>query len=203
MADTLVIDSRETLRLMGTRVHTTRPTALDAFLRARRKFLAGERIDMSALALELGVNRVTLYRWVGSREKLLVEVIWSLAEKTMRNEVKRSRRRGSERIVAIVGRFIAATLSNPGFARFLADEGEMAMRLLTRRDMDFQPRLIEAVRELLEEEVAAGRMDLPAELHDVAYTMVRIIESYIYLDLIIGEKPDAKRAEAILRLLLR
>ncbi|MEJ7786841.1 MAG: QsdR family transcriptional regulator [Solirubrobacteraceae bacterium] len=56
---------------------------------------------------------------------------------------------------------------------------------------------------IFEEEVAAGRMDLPAELHDVAYTMVRIIESYIYLDLINGEPPDAKRAEAILRLLLR
>src|SRR4051794_20186344 len=182
---------------MATRGHTTRPTALDAFLRARRKFLAGDRIDMSALALELGVNRVTLYRWVGSREKLLVEVIWSLAEKTFRNEVKRSRRTGSERVVAIVGRFVAATLSNPGFATFLAEEGELAMRLLTRRDMDFQPRLISVVEDLLREEVEAGRMDLPADLHDVAYTMVRIVESYIYLDLITGERPDAERAEAI------
>ena len=77
------------------------------------------------------------------------------------------------------------------------------MRVLTRRDMDFQPRLIAAVQALLEEEVDAGRMDLPADLHEVAYTMVRIIESYIYLDLIIGEEPDAKRAESILRLLLR
>jgi AcrR family transcriptional regulator len=188
---------------MATRVPTTRPTALDAFLHARRKFLAGERIDMTALALELGVNRVTLYRWVGSREKLLVEVIWSLADKTFRNEMRRSRRTGSERVVAIVERFIAATLSNPGFAGFLAEEGELAMRLLTRRDTDFQPRLIVAVQDLLEEEVAAGRMDLPADLYDVAYTMVRIVESYIYLDLIIGERPDARRAAAILRLLLR
>lgn len=158
---------------------------------------------MSALSLELGVNRVTLYRWVGSREKLLVEIIWSLAEKTLRNEVRRSRRTGSERVVAIVGRFVAATLSNPGFARFLAEEGELAMRVLTRRDTDFQPRLIAAVQNLLVEEVTAGRMDLPADLYDVAYTMVRIIESFIYLDLIIGERPDAKRAEAIVRLLLR
>lgn len=158
---------------------------------------------MSALALELGVNRVTLYRWVGSREKLLVEVIWSLAERTLKDEVKRTRKSGSERIVTIVSRFIAATLSNPGFAHFLAEEGELAMRVLTRRDMDFQPRLITAVQNLLEEEVGAGRMDLPAELYDVGYTLVRIIESYIYLDLITGEKPDAKRAEVMLRLLLR
>src|SRR3954465_14750206 len=60
-----------------------RPTPLDAFRLARRKFLAAERIDMSALADELGVNRVTLYRWVGSREQLLVEGVWSLGERTL------------------------------------------------------------------------------------------------------------------------
>ena len=62
-----------------------RPTPLDAFRLARRKFLAAERIDMSALADELGVNRVTLYRWVGSREQLLVEVVWSLGSRTSDN----------------------------------------------------------------------------------------------------------------------
>lgn len=180
-----------------------RPTALDAFLLARRTFLAGERVDMSSLAARLGVNRVTLYRWVGSREKLLVEVIWSLGSQTLKNEIRRTRKTGADRVVTIVGRFIAAVLSNPGFSHFLAEEGELAMRLLTRRDMDFQPRLIEALQKLLAEEVEAGRIDLPADLHDVAYTMVRIVESYIYLDLITGEEPDAKRAEAILRLLLR
>ena len=188
---------------MSSRGPTSRPTALDAFLLARRKFLLAERIDMSALALELGINRVTLYRWVGSRERLLVEVIWSLADRTFRNEVKGATGGGSDRIVGVVGRFVAATLSNPGFARFLAEEGELAMRVLTRRDHDFQPRLIAAVQALLEEEERAGRLDLPASLDDVAYTMVRIVESYIYLDVIMGEQPDAARAESILRLLLR
>ena len=53
-----------------------RATAQDAVLLARRRFLAAERIDMGAIAQELGVNRVTLYRWVGSRDRLLVEVLW-------------------------------------------------------------------------------------------------------------------------------
>ena len=44
---------------------------------------------------------------------------------------------------------------------------------------------------------------MPADLHEVAYVMVRLIESYTYLDLITGETPDARRAEPILRLLLR
>jgi hypothetical protein len=43
---------------------------------------------------------------------------------------------------------------------------------------------------------------LSADLHEVAYVIVRLIESYTYLDLITGEPAEAKRAEPILRLLL-
>src|SRR5215211_419324 len=175
-----------------------RPTPLDAFRLAKRKFLSAERIDMSALADDLGVNRVTLYRWVGSREQLMVEVIWSLA-----NVDRRTRARGAERIVKIVTRFLDDVISNEGMRRWLAEEGELAMRLLTRHDTDFQPRLIGAIEELLREETEAGRLDLPVDLHEVAYVIVRLIESYTYLDLITGEQPDAQRAEPVLRMLLR
>ena len=34
---------------------------------------------MSAMAGELDVNRVTLYRWIGSREAVLVDIVWGLA----------------------------------------------------------------------------------------------------------------------------
>src|SRR4051794_29420076 len=180
-----------------------RPTPLDAFRLARRKFLAAERIDMSALADELGVNRVTLYRWVGSREQLLVEVIWSLGSRTLSNVDKRVRAKGAERIVRVVTRFLEDVISNDGMRRWLAEEGELAMRLLTRHDTDFQPRLIDAIQELLEEETEAGRLDLPVDRREVAYVIVRLIESYTYLDLITGEQPDARRAEPVLRLLLR
>ena len=180
-----------------------RPTPLDAFLLARRKFQAAERIDMSALADELGVNRVTLYRWVGSREQLLVEVVWSLCVRTLEKVDARVRAKGSERIVRVVTRFLEAVISNEGMRRWLAEEGELAMRLLTRHDTDFQPRLIGAIHALLAEETDAGRLELPVELREVAYVIVRLIESYTYLDLITGEQPDARRAEPVLRLLLR
>jgi AcrR family transcriptional regulator len=180
-----------------------RPTPLDAFRLARRKFLAAERIDMSALADELGVNRVTLYRWVGSREQLLVEVVWSLCERTLEKVVKGVRAGGAERLVRVVTRFLDQVISNAGMRRWLADEGELAMRLLTRHDTEFQPRLIETMEGLLREESDAGRLDLPVDLHEVAYVIVRLIESYTYLDLITGEQPDARRAEPVLRMLLR
>src|SRR4051812_10411968 len=78
-----------------------RPSALDAFLVARRRFVRGERVDMTALAAELGVNRVTLYRWVGSREQLLVEVVWSLARRTL-DDLEAAHRRGKGRVVEIL-----------------------------------------------------------------------------------------------------
>ena len=41
---------------------------------------AEQRIDMGALATELGISRATLYNWVGGRERLTAEVLWSFAE---------------------------------------------------------------------------------------------------------------------------
>ena len=180
-----------------------RPTALDAFKSARRWFLAGRRIDMTALADDLGVNRVTLYRWVGSRDQLLVEVLWSLAQRTLDVAEEQVSELGSERVVQIVTRFIEAVIANAGMRRWVSDEGEAAMRLLTRRRTDFQPRLIDALHRLLAEEAQANRLTLPVDLREVAYVLVRLVESYVYLDLITGEQPDARRAEPIVRLLLR
>jgi AcrR family transcriptional regulator len=184
-----------------------RPTAEDAFRLARRRWLAPARVDMGALADELGVNRVTLYRWVGSRDRLLVEVVWSLGRQTLEqadDEARAAGAVGAERIVVAVTRFLEVVIASPGLQRWLGEEGEHAMRLLTRHDTAFQPRLIEAIHALLREEHDAGRLALGVEvdLQEVAYVIVRLIESYTYLDLITGERPEARRAEPILRLLL-
>jgi AcrR family transcriptional regulator len=184
-------------------VAAARPTALDALKLARRRFQAAERIDMGAMAEELGVNRVTLYRWVGSRNHLLVETLWGLAEATLARQEERVRERGAERIVQIVTRFVDACVTNAGMRRLLSEEGELVMRLLTRSDAGFQPRLIDTINRLLHAEARAGRLDLPVDLREVAYVVVRLIESYVYLDLITGEQPDARRAEPVLRMLLR
>ena len=182
---------------------TTRPTAADALRAGRRRFLSGERVDMTALADELGVNRVTLYRWFGSRDRFLVELIWSLARDTLDLAERATRARGAGRVLAVVTRFLDDVIANTGMQRWLAEEGEHAMRLLTRHETDFQPRLIAAIEELLAGEQEAERLDLPVDLHELAYVIVRLIESYTYLDLITGERPDARRAEPILRMLLR
>lgn len=183
---------------------STKPTADDALNLSRRRFVAGRRVDMTTLADELGVNRVTLYRWVGSRERLLVDVIWGLAERTLALVLPPPEVRGGERIVRIVVDFLDATISNHGFRTFLEEEGELAMRLLTRQDKGFQQRLIARLEELLREEAEPGHLDLHGvDPRELAYVIARVIESYTYLDLITGEQADAQRAEPVLRLLLR
>jgi hypothetical protein len=179
------------------------PTALDAFKVARRKFQAGERIEVGALAGELSVNRVTLYRWVGTREALLVEVIWSLTDPTLKLEYGRAAGQGGARIAQALTRFTHDTLDHPGMRRFLEEEGEYSMRLLTSAKAGYQPRFIGAIQRMLEQEAESGHLDLKVDLHDLAYVIVRLIESYVYTEYITGERPDPDRAQPILELLLR
>jgi plasmid maintenance system antidote protein VapI len=56
----------------------SRPDAQTAFRTARRAFLAGHRLDMQELASELGVSRATVLRWVGGKDQLVSDIIWSI-----------------------------------------------------------------------------------------------------------------------------
>ena len=38
-------------------------------------YLRGRRVDVQALAAELGLGRTTIYRWFGSRDRLIGEVL--------------------------------------------------------------------------------------------------------------------------------
>lgn len=187
---------------------TTRPTALDAFRHARRTFLAGDRVDMQALARALGVDRATLYRWVGSREQLLSEILWSLIDPTIKKlrkahgDAGQSAAAGQSPAAAVITGTVRGVMANTGMQRFLDREGDLALRLLTTRASDFETRLIALIGELVHEEVSAGRLNAAIPLDDLPYVLVRIMESYIYLGLITGEHPDPDRAARVINALL-
>lgn len=176
---------------------------LRAFRLARRKWWAGERLDLTALAGELEITRVTLYRWVGSREQLLVEIIWHFSELTFGYYDRRVEASGAERLVRILTGFVDTVTTNPGMNAWLGNEGEAAMRLLTRYETDFQPRLVNWIRTEIEAEIAAGNLELPVPPEEVAYAIEQLIESYVYLELITGEPAGARKPEPIFRLLLQ
>jgi AcrR family transcriptional regulator len=179
-----------------------RATPEDAFRVARERFLAGGRVEMGTIAEELGLNRVTLYRWVGSREQLLVDVLWSLAEPTLRASHDQVSERGAERIVRILSEFVVSVVSNSGLRHFAEQEPDLALRLLTREDAGFQRRLIDWVGQVLIEEVTAGRLELRSDPADYAYALVRVFESFAMTDLITGEQSHPERAAHVMRLLL-
>ena len=176
---------------------------LKAFALARRNFLSGERIDMSALARDLDINRVTLYRWVGSREQLMVELIWSFTDRTIDWLDADITATGADRMIELGTRYLEAINDNHGMNVWLGYEGEYAMRLATSNETDFQSRLIAKVEVPFGEEAAAGRLDLPVDVHEVAFVFVRLIESYVYRDLITADRSDPKCLKPILNMLLR
>lgn len=195
---TLAVPSLLSARLFGEAPHAD---ALRAFRLARRAFIAGERIEMGALASELGVDRTSLFRWVGNRDALLSEVLWSLAERTLDRAADESTATGPARIVDILGRFVDGLVTADYFRDFLAREPARALRLMTTSESEIQRRYVAAVEWLLEEHAPdAGRRGL--SVHDLAYLIVRISESFSYADVIAGEQPSADAARAAFALLL-
>lgn len=183
--------------------HHARPTPLDALALAREQWLAGEPLDMSALAARLGASRATLYRWVGSRERLLGEAIWTVAAEAMDGAQARARGEGAARVADVVRRYMRAALRSDALDAFLARDPEFALRVLTSKHSPMQRRSVEAVRELLAEQEAAGALQPPLALDALAYLVVRIVESFLYMHAITGGEPDVATAGDAVEALLR
>ena len=133
---------------------------------------------MRELAAELGVNRATLFRWVGNRDDLLAEILWSLAEPTLAAAIDDAPGHGGQRIATAIGRFATLIDQAAFFRDFLRREPERALRILTTRAGTVQSRLVTAIETFLREEITAGQLDPPLPPHDLAYLIVRIAESF-------------------------
>ncbi len=172
--------------------------------RAARTLLDGERLDMATLAAQLGISRVTLFRRVGSRDAVLGEAMWWLAERTLRRaaETHDARPAGAEppgrlRSLAIAEDFRNVLSTAPSLRRFLDDEPTTALRVLTDPRGRVQARLVEAYTELFERDVEAFGLvsDVPIPL--LSYAVVRLGESFLYSDVMVSRDPDLKAATTV------
>jgi AcrR family transcriptional regulator len=198
MADTALA------RLLAT--SDRRPDALTAFALARGWYREGRRIEMQELAAELDVSRATLFRWVGSRDDLLGEILAADARLPLEvadREAGAAGLHGGARVAAAMERFCELVLGAEHFRAMLQREPERALRVLTTRAGAVQGRLVSAVEYLIQREVDAGYLDAPMPLPDLAYLVVRILESFLYSDLIIGETPDPAKVGQAVAVLLR
>lgn len=189
-------------RLLNEGAH--RPDALAAFKLARRRFINGERIEMQELANELGVSRATLFRWVGSRDDLMVELVWSTTTPTFERAVAAADGlSGGKRIAEIMSAFTALTIESSFFMKFVQRDPERALRLLTTKASWFQARMTGLVEDVLRAEIEAGALKPPLALHDLAYVVARITETFIYADAVAGEVPDPGKVRQSIGALLR
>jgi AcrR family transcriptional regulator len=182
---------------VGRPAGATREQVLEA---AGRWFLEGRRLDVAALAAETGVSRPTVHRWFGTREDLSGLVVAEVFERTVR-AARRRMPRGQDAVTFVVDVAELVADSEP-LRRFLEQEGHGALRTLTKSDGHVQPRSVELMVEILEQERRARRYTPPAEPSVLAYAVVRLFEAFVYNDAVAGIRRDTEGLRAVLQALL-
>jgi AcrR family transcriptional regulator len=163
---------------------------------ARRHYMAGERIDVQAIARELGLARATMHRWFRTRELLLGELLAELGEERLTVLRRRVPGHGAEALLESFDAFNRELAGTDGLRVLLAQESELALRLLTSAAGPVQSRMVEAVQKLIEEEVREG-FQPAVEPSLLAYAIVRLAEAFLYNDAAAGVAGDTERLRQI------
>jgi len=181
-----------------------RPTPAGAFERAREYLRAGKRIDMVALAADLGVARATLYRWTGDRERLLADAVWAEAHAVADHLLHETRRKtGKARIEAVCVQFIAWFGASDGVNAFLEHERDAGLELMIRVKGGFRPRVVAWIRDLIQDEIDAGHYRAPADPVLLADGVVTIGERFLHHGGDPDVTPDPASAGRMIAVLLR
>src|SRR2546425_7072652 len=134
-------------------------TPLDALRLARERWLESGRLDMGDLAADLGVSRATLYRWVGTKERLLGEVLWTFAEASFHDALAAARGSGADYVAEMVERYLGAAAEFEPVRRFIEQDPEYALRVIASKHSPLQRRSVAALRDVLAEQVEAGALE--------------------------------------------
>lgn len=161
------------------------------------QYIGGHRVDVTVVARRLGLGRATIYRWFGSRERLLGEVIAGELESLIARKRGEVRRRGAQGLLEVFDRTNRALARSPALRRFLEQERSGAMRILTSSTGLVQPTGVACISRLISAEVAAGRYEPTADPETLAYAIVRLAEAFLYNDAAIGIRGDHARLREV------
>ncbi|HEX4225021.1 MAG TPA: QsdR family transcriptional regulator [Pseudonocardiaceae bacterium] len=180
------------------------PAHLDEVLNAATgAYLAGQPIDMSALAGELGLSRATLYRRIGNHDNLLGLVLANLAEHTFRQikaDLTANGVIGTAKVLAGFESYINTVIKAPALHQLIKRDPLLFMRVVMSPGV-VEDRLTSLLTEILNEEVAAGHVTLRLPTEVLAKAMVRIGDSFMYSHLLGGE-PETHNAVMVVTLML-
>lgn len=169
----------------------------DVLLAAREQYLEGSRLDLTVIARDLGLGRPTIYRWFGSREGLLGEVVASELEQLVAAERRRVRRRGAAGLLEVFDRLNRRLARSPALRALLEQERDAALRMLTSSAGPVQPRAVACVRDLIVHETTASGYVPPTDPDALAYAIVRLAEAFLYNDVAIGIRGDWQRLRQV------
>jgi AcrR family transcriptional regulator len=167
-----------------------------------RYFLRYGTLDMNELAVRLSVSRATLYRVVHSRDRLLADVLWRLADIALWRARQQRTEYGVEGVLEVGRRFAAVAHDAKWFRTFLTSEPDVAARVLLTATGGVHHRAVKAQKEILLEATPPGQVWLTGDLDSLAYLLVRIFESTCYADLLASRQPDRELAERAIRAVL-
>jgi AcrR family transcriptional regulator len=185
---------------MTTTTSTSRPRGRppaasreDVLAAAMHRYLRGRRIDVQAIAAELGLGRTTVYRWFGSREGLIGEVLVRAAAPLLDDARAEARGRGGRVLLDTFDRLNRSLVDAPALRQFVEQEREAALRIITSSAGKPQQVMVARIAEMIEAEVRAGNYDPPVEPDTLAYAIVRLAEAFLFNDAIAGIRGDVDR----------
>ena len=164
-------------------------TPVDVFKLARGRWLEGKRISLCDLAKELGVSRGKLYRWVGNKDLLLDEILWSLTRPEFERIVKGTPGAGIDHIVEVHRRFMTTILSFKPLQQFVEHDPTYALRIVTRDAIGSHDRLIKLAADHIQGQADRGHLHLAAPADKLAEVLIRTNESIIFSNIISGRSP--------------
>jgi AcrR family transcriptional regulator len=169
----------------------------DVLRAAMRQYLGGERVDVQAIAAQLGLGRTTVYRWFGSREQLIGEVLVRAALPLLETAHGKARGRGGPMLLETFDRFNRRLAESSSLRRFVEQERETALRIMTGGDGPVQPRIVAAIEELIRNEARDGHFESPVEPSTLAYAIVRLAEAFLFNDVAAGIRGDVDRLREV------
>ena len=165
----------------------------DVLAAALHRYLRGRRVDVQAIATELGVGRTTIYRWFGSRDELLGEVLARATDPVIDAARAGARGRGGKALLDTFDRLNRSLADAPALRTFVENEREAALRVITSGAAFLQPHMVSRIAALIEEEVRAGAYDPPVEVDTLAYAIVKLAEAFLFSDAAARMRSDVDR----------
>ncbi len=161
------------------------------------RYLRGRRVDVQAIAAELGLGRATVHRWFGTREALIGEVIVLAATPILEASRAEARGKGGRALLETFDRFNRKLADAPALRQFVEAEREAALRILTSRNGIVQPRMVAMITDLITDEVRTGDYEPTVEPAVLGYAIVRLAEAFLFNDTALGSRGDLDRLREV------